>query len=601
MSGIKKIFNKRYLRTWLQRLVIWRIDRLPDRQFLYLLSLIVGIASGLAALILKSLVHFVAVKLVSWSGADFAGYTYLIYPLIGIFVTVLFVRYVVKDNIGHGVSKILHSISQKNSRLKTHNTWSSMVASSLTIGFGGSVGAEAPIVLTGASIGSNLARLFRLNDNFINLMLGCGAAGAIAGIFNAPIAGIVFTLEVLMLDLSMVYLIPLLISTVTATLISYFFMGEDVLLHFTQVHSFEGNTFWQYILLGVFTGLLAIYFTRMSIYVEEKFKAMNSWVVKIAIGGLIMGVMVLLFPSLWGEGYREIAMIFKGHGTDLLHHSLFFKWRENPYLLLLFLGLLLFLKVIAMASTMGAGGVGGIFAPTLFMGAVAGVFFATFMNTFGNFELHEDLFVLTGMAGMMAAVMHAPLTAIFLTAEMTRGYELIVPLIISSTTAYLTIINFESYSLYARRLAHDGYLLTHHKDQTVLRMMNVRQLVETDFEILSPDASLGDLVKAISVSHRNLYPVVDENGILKGMVKLSDVRSQIFKHELYDKVMVKDLMYMPEWFISPEDSMEKVAEKFETSGRYNLAVIEDGKYLGFLSRAVVFSKYRKTLQKFSNE
>ncbi len=596
-----RIIWQRYSRHWLQRLILWRIARFPERQFLYLLSFVVGIVSGLAALILKNLIHFVAEKLTSWFEVDSISYLYLVYPFIGILFTVLFVRYIIKDNIGHGVSKILYAISRQSSRLKTHNTWSSMVASSLTIGFGGSVGAEAPIVLTGASIGSNLARLFRLNYKYITLMIGCGAAGAIAGIFNAPIAGIVFTLEVLMLDLTMAFLIPLLISAVTATMISYFFMGEDVLLHFAQVHPFSGNTVWFYILLGIFTGMVAIYFSRMTMYLEAKFKTIKSWTFRLLIGGSIMGLLVFLFPPLWGEGYREISMIFNGNGNDLLHNSMFFRWKDSPYIILVFLSGILIFKVIAMVATTGSGGIGGIFAPTLFMGAIAGYFFALLINATGKFELPGDNFALAGMAGMMAAVMHAPLTAIFLTAEMTRGYELIIPLIITSTVAYVTIMKFEPYSVYTKRLAQTGDLLTHHKDKTVLRMMNVRNLIETDFEVLAPDATLRDLVKAISVSHRNLYPVADKDGTLKGMVKLADVRTLIFEHELYDKVMVKDLMYMPESFISPEDSMEKVAEKFETSGRYNLAVIEDGKYLGFISRAVAFSKYRKTVQDFSHE
>jgi chloride channel protein, CIC family len=595
------IIWQRHSRLWLHKLILWRIARVPERQFLYLLSFLVGIFSGVAALILKNLIHFVAGKLTSWFEVDSISYMYLVYPLFGIFLTVLFVKFVIKDNIGHGVSKILYSISRQSSRLKSHNTWSSMLASSLTIGFGGSVGAEAPIVLTGASIGSNLARLFRLNYKYVTLMIGCGAAGAIAGIFNAPIAGIVFTLEVLMLDLTMAYLIPLLISAVTAATLSWFFMGEDVLLQFSHVQPFSGDTIWFYILLGIFTGMVAIYFTRMTMYLEIKFNNIKFWGTRLLAGGLVMGVLVFLFPPLWGEGYREIGMIFNNRGHELMNNSWFFQWRENEYFILLFLAGILIFKVIAMVATTGSGGIGGIFAPTLFMGAIAGYFFSLLINSFSKIELPGDNFALAGMAGMMAAVMHAPLTAIFLTAEITRGYELIIPLIITSTVAYVTIMRFEPYSVYTKRLAQAGDLLTHHKDKTVLRMMNVGNLIETDFEVLSPDTRLRDLVKAISRSQRNLYPVVDEKGILKGMVKLADVRTLIFEHELYDKILVKDLMYMPEYFISPTDSMEAVVEKFETSGRYNLAVIEEGKYLGFISRAEAYSEYRKTVQDFSHE
>ncbi|MFW6246213.1 MAG: chloride channel protein [Tangfeifania sp.] len=596
-----RILLKKYSRRWKNKAIVWRIANIPERQFIYILSLIVGVVSGLAALALKSSIHFVAEKLTYWFSDDSISYLYLVYPLIGIFLTVLFVRFIIKDDIGHGVSKILYSISKQGSRLKKHNTWSSMISSSLTIGFGGSVGAEAPIVLTGASIGSNLARFFKLNYKYVTLMVGCGAAGGIAGIFNAPIAGIVFTLEVLMLDLTMAFLVPLLISAISATIISYFFMGEGVLMSFSHVHDFSVNTIWFYILLGIFTGLMGLYFTRMTMFLENKFKNLRSWGLRLLIGGVSMGILVFIFPPLWGEGYTEIITIFNGNGSDLLNNSMFFGGKDNDYIIILFLAGVLVFKVFAMVATTGSGGVGGIFAPTLFMGAMAGFFFARVINIYDAGTLPEDNFALAGMAGMMAAVMHAPLTGIFLTAEITRGYGLFIPLITTSTIAYLTIMRFEPHSVYTKQLAKRGHLITHHKDKAVLRLMEVKQLIETDFEIISPDATLRDLVKAISRSKRNLYPVVDESRILHGMVKLSDVKSLIFEHALYDEVKVKDLMYMPEHYISPTDTMEAVAEKFETSGRYNLAVIDNGRYLGFISRAVAFSKYRKTLQDFSNE
>jgi len=599
-----RTFNKWWLansKRYLSKLVAWRISNISERNFIYLLSIVVGVFSGVAAFVLKNLIHFVAEKLTNWLTIDGISYLYLIYPLIGIFLTVLFIKIFVKDNIGHGISKILYSISRKSSRLKPHNNYSSMIASSLTIGFGGSVGAEAPIVLTGASIGSNLARIFKLNYKYVTLMVGCGAAGAIAGIFNAPIAGIVFTLEVLMLDMTMAYIIPLLLSAISATILSYFFMGKSVLLRFTQVNPFEINTIWVYILLGVFTGFLGFYFTRTSMFLEKKFLKINNWLLRLAVGGIVLGILIFIFPPLWGEGYSSITTIFNGNSSNLLNNSIFFEWKDNSYLFLIVLAGILLFKVIAMAATTASGGIGGIFAPTLFMGAFAGFFLVKFINTFYDLGLPEDNLTLAGMAGMMAAVMHAPLTAIFLIAEITGGYGLFIPLIITSTVAYVTIMRLEPHSVYTKRLAQRGELITHHKDKAVLQYMDLRQLIENDFEILSPSAKLRDLVNAISISKRNLYPVVDENGSLKGMVKLSDVKNLIFDTELYDTVLVKDLMYMPEYFISPKDNMEIVAEKFETSGRYNLAVIKDGKYLGFISRAVVFSKYRKTLQHFSND
>ena len=596
-----KILWKRNSKNSLNKLVAWRIANIPEKNFIYLLSLFIGLCAGLAALILKTLIHFVEVKLTRWVAVESISYWYLIYPLIGIFLTVLFVKYVVKDNIGHGVAKILFSISSKNSRLKSHNTYSSMIASSLTIGFGGSVGAEAPIVLTGASIGSNLARLFKLNYKYVTLMVGCGAAGAIAGIFNAPIAGIVFTLEVLMIDLTMSYLIPLLISAVTATSLTYFFMGEGVMLRFKSDIPFQIGNIWVYILLGIFTGLLGFYFTRSAMFLESKFASIKNWVVRLLFGGFILGLLIFILPPLWGEGYTSIIAIFNSAGKSLLNNSIAFEYRNNPYVILAFLGAVLIFKVFAMSATTGSGGIGGIFAPTLFLGAIGGYFLVKLLNTFYSLGLPEDKFALAGMAGMMAAVMHAPLTGVFLTAEITSGYGMFVPLIITATIAYLTIMQFEPHSIYTKRLAQSGELITHHKDKAVLRMMELKQLIETDFEKLLPSATLRDLVKAISKSDRNLFPVVDEDGKLKGMVKLSEVKNLIFEPDLYDSVKVKDIMYMPEFFISPYDNMETVAEKFESSGRYNLAVIDDGKYLGFISRAVVFSKYRKTLQIASNE
>ena len=539
--------NKLRINKLVNRLVAWRIAKIPERNFLYILSLVVGLLSGLAALLLKNLIHFVAEELTGMISVEGFTYLYLLYPFIGILLTVLFVRYIIRDDIGHGVSKILYSISRKSSKLKPHKTYSSMIASSLTIGFGGSVGAEAPIVLTGASIGSNLARIFKLRYKYITLMVGCGAAGAIAGIFNAPMAGIVFTLEVLMLDLTMAFLIPLLISAVSATVISYFFMGEGVMLRFSQISPFDISTIWIYILVGIFTGLMGIYFTRGTMFIESRFSAMKNWFVRLLIGALTLGILIFIFPPLWGEGYTSINSVFNNQGADLLNNSMFFQWKDNPYVVLLVLAGILIFKVFAMSATTGSGGNGGIFAPTLFTGAIAGYFLVSLLNTFFNLGVPENNFALAGMAGMMAAVMHAPLTGIFLTAELTGGYGMFIPLLITSTVAYVTIMRFEPHSIYTKRLAQTGELITHHKDKAILRSMEVKKLIENDFEIISPDASLRDLVKAISKSNRNLFPIVDENGYLKGMVKLSKVKNLIFEHELYDTVMVKDLMFMPEF------------------------------------------------------
>lgn len=585
----------------LNKMIRWRIAKISERNFIYIISLVIGVFSGLAALVLKNLIYLVEVRLTGWFEANTFSFLYLAYPILGITLTWLFVKYIVKDDIGHGVTKILFSISRKRGRLKPHNTWTSMVASSMTIGLGGSVGAEAPIVLTGASIGSNLARIFKLNYRYVTLMIGCGAAGAIAGIFKAPIAGIVFTLEVLMLDMTMAYLIPLLISSITAASLSYIFMGSAMVMKFELVNSFSVNNIGFYILLGIFAGLVSLYFTRSIMWQEKQFKKMANPFVRLLIGGTILSFLVFMLPPLWGEGYTSIVKIFSGHGADVLNNSIFFGWKENSYLVILVLLMILLLKVVATAATTGGGGIGGIFAPTLFMGAVSGFLLAKTLNTVFQLQLPEENFALAGMAGLMAGVMHAPLTAIFLTAEITGGYGLFIPLIITSTVSYLTIMRFEPHSIYTKRLAERGDLITHHKDKTVLKLMQTRNLIESDFEILSPEATLRDLAKAISRSHRNLFPVVDEQGMLKGMVKLSEVRTLIFENDLYDTVKIKDLMYMPKHFVSPRDSMEEVVEKFETSGRFNLAVIDNGKYIGFLSRAKVFSDYRDNIRDISSD
>ncbi len=569
---------------------------------IYWLSLLVGIVSGTAALILKNLIHFLGESLVGHFKETSENYLYLAFPLVGIVITVLILMYFIKDDVGHGVAKILYAISRKKGKIKAHNTFSSVITSTFTIGFGGSVGAEAPVVLTGASIGSNLARYFKLDQADVTLMIGCGAAGAIAGIFKAPIAGIVFTLEVLMLDLTMASLIPLLISGITAAVMAFFFMGDAFLFEFNVINKFNWYNIPFYIVLGVFAGFVSFYFTRVTMFLEGVIKKIKKQSSRIIICGTVLGLLIFIFPPLWGEGYSSINMIFDGRGADLLDKSLFFDFKSSQLFILAFLSMLVIFKVFAMSATTASGGVGGIFAPTLFVGAVSGYLLALALNEAFALNLPLDNFSLAGMAALMAGVMHAPLLGIFLTAEITGGYELVFPLIISATSAYLTISVFEPHSIYTKRLAQRGELVTHDKDKAVLQFMELKELIEADFEIIAPNATLGDLTKAISRSRRDLYPVVFEDGKLAGMVKMDDVRGFIFEEELHDSVLVKDLMYMPQHFISPEDSMAGVVEKFETSGRYNLAVIdEEGKYIGFISRAKVFSNYRSKVRHFSDD
>lgn len=576
-------------------------QRLMGKKKLYWISFFIGILTGLAALILKNLIHFIGERLVGHFVTTRENFLYLAFPLVGILITVLIIRFFIKDDLGHGVSKILGAISNNKGKIKSHNSFSSIITSSFTIGFGGSVGAEAPVVLTGASIGSNLGRFFKLEQADIMLMVGCGATGAIAGIFKAPIAGIVFTLEVLMLDLTMASLVPLLISGITSAVIAYYFMGEAALFKFSVVSMFQAIQVPFYILLGIFSGFLSLYFTRMTMAVEKRMENIKNKAIRLITGGIALGGLIFLFPPLWGEGYTSINKLFNGFGADLLDNSMFYDLHSNPWFFVLFLILLILFKVVAMSVTTASGGIGGIFAPSLFVGATGGYFMAFFLNLIFGLNLPVENFALAGMAAMMAGVMHAPLLGIFLTAEITGGYELFFPLIIASLAAYITIMRFEPHSIYTKRLALDGKLVTHNKDKAVLHFMEVGKLIETDLEIIDPDATLGNLVEAISRSKRDLFPVVDKDGIMKGMVKMNDIRDIVFKQELYDSVHVKDLMYMPEYYISPEDKMQTVAEKFETSGRFNLAVLDHGRYLGFISRAKVFSNYRNTVRTFSHD
>lgn len=578
------------------------LSRLSEKNLIYILSLVVGILSGIAAFILKNIIYYVGDFLQGKFQNAKETFLYLAYPMIGILISYLIVKYIVKDDISHGISKILAKLSKKDSYIKAHNMFSSMITSGFTIAFGGSVGAEAPIVYTGSAIGSNLSQVLRLNHNQVRLLIGCGATGAIAGIFKAPMAGVMFTLEVLMLDLTMASLIPLLISGITAATVAHFFMGDAVLFHFSIQNKFDYGNLGYYILLGVFSGFISLYFTRVGMYVEAGVKGIKNNFIKLLTGGIGMGVLVFVFPSLWGEGYESINKIFNGEGANLLANSLLFSHlKSDPYFLLMILALILFFKVVAMSITTSSGGVGGIFAPTLFMGAVGGYIVSLALNTVFGLHLSDANFALVGMGSLMAGVMHAPLLGIFLIAEITGGYQLLVPLIISSTIAYVTITRFEPHSIYAKRLAESGDLITHDKDKAAMHFMDVKDLIETDFEILTPDLTLGQMTYYIARSKRDLFPVVDQEGNMKGMIKMNDVRNLMFDQDLYEKITVADLMYMPEFYVSPDDPMDVVVEKFQSCKRFNLAVIDKGKYVGFVSRARVFSTYRDTMADLSYE
>ena len=567
----------------------------------YLLSLVVGLLSALAASFLKNAIHYTNRILTQGITSESGSYLYLVYPITGMFLTLLFVRYFVKDNIGHGISRVLYSISKKRSHLKAHNTWTSIAATTMTIGFGGSVGAEAPIVLTGSSIGSTIGRFFKLNYKNITLLVGCGAAGAVSGIFKAPIAGIVFTLEILMLDLTLSSIVPLLIASVTAATVAYFLMGDTVLFSFNVVEAFNITNIPWYVLLGIITGMISLYFSKMTLFLEGSYEKIKNIYLRLILGGTVLGCMIYLFPPFYGEGYDTIMLLLQGRSGEVFNTSIFSDYSDSFTVAALFMLGLIMLKVIASSSTNGAGGVGGIFAPTLFIGGVTGYLVAGLLKKIVHVDLPDNRFVLVGMAGLMAGVMHAPLTAIFLIAEITGSYTLLIPLIITSTIAFITVRSFEKHSIYHVQLAKRGELITHDKNKAVLALMNWRKEIETDLKTVRPNDTLGDLVKVIAVSKRNLFPVVDQYNILEGVVSLDDVREVMFQHDLYDKIIMKNIMTIPPSYIDKKENIEAVMETFRKTDAWNLPVLDNGYYVGFISKSRIFSTYREMLIELSEE
>jgi CIC family chloride channel protein len=582
------------------KILAWQLKHIRHRQFILILSFVIGVLSGLAAILLKNTLYYTNHFLTNGFHFNITSYIYLIYPMAGIVLTVLFVKYFVRDNISHGISKVLYAISKNDSLLRPHNSYSSLIACTLTLGFGGSVGPEAPIVLTGSSIGSNLGRFFRLDYRSTTLLIGCGAAGAIAGIFKAPIAGFVFVIEILMLDLTLTTLIPLIISAVTASLVAYLLMGNEVLFSFTLTSPFVVKDTPFYILLGLFCGGVSFYMIRGSSLVESLLARLPQ-APRILAGGVALAGFIFIYPSLFGEGYAILKEVLHGHGEIIGNQLVFGAVKSTPWIFaLVILGLVL-MKVIAMAVTQGSGGIGGTFAPAIFVGGISGYFTAYTINLVTGLSLSCANFALVGMAGVMAGVMHAPLTAIFLIAEITGGYELLTPLITTAAIAYLTSHYYEPHSIYNRQLAARSELITHDKDKAVLSRMRPDQHIETNFSPVHPDATLGDLVKIVAGSTRNVFPVVDEGGDFHGIILLDNIRRIMFEPELYDKTLVRELMFMPEYTVDRDDTMDRVIQLFQNSDRYNLPVLKNGKYIGFLSRANVFSQYRELLKEFSDD
>ncbi|MCK5137627.1 MAG: chloride channel protein [Bacteroidales bacterium] len=564
------------------------------------MAAVVGLAAGLAAVIIKNLVHFIREILKNGFQGEHTRYFIFILPIIGIALVIVYIKYINRYPVRHGIPGILFSISKNNGIIRSHNLYSSIITSALTVGFGGSVGLEGPTVVTGGAIGSNMGRLFKLSYKETILLISCACAGAISAIFKAPIAGIVFALEVMMLDLTMWAIMPLLIASATAALTSYLFLGQNVLYPFQFTEAFEMSQIHYYLILGVLAGLLSVYFTKGYIYISNIFeKFENPWKRLLLAGGLL-GMIIFLFPPLYGEGYEIVNQGLRGEYIHLFENTFFESWSQTFVLVVIYMLLIIGIKVIATTLTFAAGGVGGIFAPSLFMGANMGLVFGLILNQIG-IDVSLSSMALVGMAGMIAGVIHAPLTAIFMIAEITGGYELFFPLMLVSTISYATVRYFVKNSVYTVQLAKRGELMTHHKDRNILLMMKVSELIETNFKTVRADDTLRDLIKVITKSSRNIYPVVDEKHNLLGIVKLDDIRHIMFNQEMYDTTTISELMIHPKWSIQSTDQMEEVARVFTESGRYNIPVLQNGKYLGFVSRAKVFSSYREMLKHFSED
>ena len=590
---------------WLQQLHEWRVEHVSEKMFMIILALIVGFFAAVAAFLLHWIINQIVLLLTSSFDRTHANWLYLVYPVVGIYLTSLFVRYIVKDNISHGITRILYAISTNKSRLKSHNCWSSVIASAITIGFGGSVGAEAPIVLTGSAIGSNLGQLFHMDRKMLMTLVGCGAAGAIAGIFKAPIAGLVFTLEVLMIDMTMSALLPILVSCVTATVFTYIFRGDAALFSFHLDSEWSVQRLPACVCLGISCGLISLYFIRTMGFCEGIFaKFKDHPHIKLAIGGTVLSLLIFLFPALYGEGYSSINLLLNGQ-TDadwdkILNNSLF---AGQGAMLIPYIALVLLTKVFATSATNGGGGCGGTFAPSLFIGCFTGFLFSRLwnINEIGVY-VPEKNFSLLGMAGVMSGVMHAPLTGIFLIAELTGGYSMFMPLMIVSVCAYLTIIIFEPHSIYGSRLAKQGKLLTHHTDHAVLTLMNLDSVIEKDYLSVTPDMELGQIVNKISRSHTSVLPVLDAGGMLLGEIDIAKIRNVLFRIELYHHFSASQLMIDPKARLSDATPMADVMRAFDRTGANWLPVFDAENHLkGYISRQRIYTMYRKMVADMSED
>ncbi len=588
--------------TWIMKFLVWRLKHISDNNFILIIAGIVGLISGLAAVTLKSAVHLIQRLLQQNLDITRINYLYIVYPLIGIFLTVLIRKYLVRDTPGHGITRILRAISVNSSRIRKRYTISNMVKSAVTVGFGGSVGLEAPIVVTGSAIGANVGQFVHLDYKKRTLLIGCGAAGAISAIFNSPIAGVIFAIEVILNEVKINKFIPILIASVCGQLVSIVLLGDDILFSFKLTDSFVAMDTPFYVLLGVLCGLASLYFTRTLFKAEGLISKIENNFVRAIIGGLGLALIIFTFPPIYGEGYNSIKALLSGHQITLFDSSPFYSLANQEYAMIAFLLLILIIKPIATAFTIGSGGSGGVFAPSLFMGGVVGFLFAFITNfIYPGANVSLSNFTLVGMCGVLSGVLHAPLTGIFLIAEITSGYMLFVPLMLVSAISFVTISYFEKHSIYTKRLIESGQLIRDDRDQMILSQINIKKIIENDLLSIHPNATLGELVKLVKKSKRNIFPVVNENHELEGIVTLDDIREIMFDPIKQNELTIKTIMHKPPAFVNPQEKMQSVMHKFEVTQAWNLPVIEDGEYLGFISKARIFNAYRTKLIRQSKE
>ncbi len=583
------------------KLFKWRLRHLSDMQFLFILSAIVGVLAGIVAFIIKRSVRFIELTLKGGFFEDTRNILYIVFPTIGVFLTLIFIKYIIKRKVEHGIPSVLYSISQTHGFMKMHNLFSSIITSAFTVGFGGSVGLEGPTVATGAAYGSTLGRFFHLNYKNRILLLGAASAGAMSAIFKAPLAGVVFALEVIMIDLTMYSVVPILIASVTGAITAYFLLGFGAIYPFQMNDSFVMSDLPYYIILGILTGLMAAYFTKVYVVIEKFFsKIKNPWY-KLLIGGFSLGLLIYFFPFFYGEGYDVTNSALHGNFDYLFKNTLFESFNSNQIVIYILFLVIILLKVVATSITFGSGGIGGIFAPTLFTGANIGLFFTLIVGSLGLGTLSHEDFALVAMAGMIAGVLHAPLTAIFLIGDLTGGYGLFVPLMVVATISFATVRIFHKNSVYTIQLARRGELMTHHKDKNILKMMKIKNLIENNFVKLKPNNNLKQIKDAFIKSERNIFPVVDDDNNFLGLITLQNFKNIIFDKEKYERVYASQIMYKPTVVVSIHDTMAEVAKKIQTSGLFNVVVLDGTKYVGFVSRANVFSSYRRIIRKFSDD